>query len=190
MEQGISTIAPAMIAAWSLVVASFLALGILTYVAVRSRTRAVDLEQAVQAFRSLDIEAFRNLLDPSEEAFLRSNLPPGKFRDIKRQRAWAALIYTWEAGRAAKALAMVGHAAQRSSNPAIVASGFQAAENALRLRLQTVRAGFYLLGEVLRPGLQSKPLPSLVDQCQQSAETLFRLGGISSGARVPSSISA
>jgi hypothetical protein len=39
------------------------ALGIVVYVALRSRTRPVDLEKAVQAFRSLDIEAFRNLVD-------------------------------------------------------------------------------------------------------------------------------
>ena len=77
---------------------AFFALGILVYVAIRSRTRAVDLEKAVNDFRSLDIEAFRNLVDPAEEAFLRDNLSPRKFRAIKRQRMWAALIYAWEAG--------------------------------------------------------------------------------------------
>ncbi len=95
-----------MLAAWILVAVAFFALGILVYIAVRSRTRRLDLEKAdlekaVQAFRSLDIEAFRNLVDSGEEAFLRNNLSPRKFREIKRQRAWAALIYAWEAGRAA-----------------------------------------------------------------------------------------
>jgi len=59
MEHGISTLAPALIATWSLVAVAFLALGIVVYVAIRSRTRRIDLETAVQAFRSLDIEAFR-----------------------------------------------------------------------------------------------------------------------------------
>ena len=104
MEHGISTLAPALIATWSLVAVAFLALGIVVYVAIRSRTRRIDLETAVQAFRSLDIEAFRNLIDSAEEAFLRNNLPPKKFREIKRQRAWAALIYTRETGKAAACL--------------------------------------------------------------------------------------
>src|SRR5208282_1117591 len=118
MEHGTATLAQGLIAAWALVAVAFVALGIVVYVAVRSRTRRVDLEKsgletAVEAFRSLDIDAFRNLVDPSEEAFLRDNLPPKKFREIRRQRAWAALIYTREAGKAAAALAMVAQAAQR-----------------------------------------------------------------------------
>src|ERR1019366_398397 len=163
MEHGTATfaqglISPAMIAAWTLVAVAFYALGTLVYVAIRSRTRRVDLEKAVQAFRSLDIEAFRNLVDSAEEAFLRDNLSPKKFREIKRQRAWAALIYAWEAGRAATALAMVGQAAQRSPNPKIAASGVQVAENAFRLRLQAIRASLHLLTGILLPDLQSRSL--------------------------------
>ncbi len=183
MEQGASTITQALIAAWTLVAVAFFALAILAYVAIRSRTRPVDLEKAVQAFRSLDIEAFRNLVDSAEEAFLRNNLSPKKFREIKRQRAWAALIYAWEAGRAATALAKVGQAAQRSSDPEIAASGVQVAESAFRLRLQTMGACLRLLTEILLPDLQSRPVPLLVDQYERTAETLFRLGRFSSGVR-------
>ena len=169
-------ISQAMIAAWILVAVAFFALVILAYVAIRSRTRRPDLEGTVQAFRSLDIAAFRNLVDSAEEAFLRSHLPPKKFREIKRQRAWAALLYAWEAGRAATALAKVGQAAQRSLDPEIAASGVQVTENAFRLRLQTVRVSLRLLTEVLLPGLSSRSLPSLADQYERTAETLFRLG--------------
>ena len=186
MEQGASTITQAlisqttisqtMIAAWILVAVALFALGILVYVAILGRTRRVDLEKAVQAFRSLDIEAFRNLVDSGEEAFLRNNLSPKKFREIKRQRAWAALIYAWEAGRAAAALAKIGQAAQRSPDPEIAASGVQVAENAFRLRLQTIGACLHLLTEVVLPDLQSPSLPPLVDQYERTAETLFRLG--------------
>jgi len=172
-----------LIAAWTLVAVAFFALGILVYVAVRSRTRRVDLEKALQAFRSLDIEAFRNLVDSAEEAFLRNNLSPRKFREIKRQRAWAALIYAWEAGRAATALAKIGQAAQRSPDPEIAASGVQVAENAFRLRLQTIGACLHLLTEILLPDQPTRSLPPLVDQYERAAETLFRLGRFSSGVR-------
>ncbi len=181
MEQGTATlgqalIGQALIATWALVAVAFLALAILVYVAIRSRTRRVNLEGTVQAFRSLNIEAFRNLVDSTEEAFLRNHLPPKKFREIKRQRAWAAFLYAWEAGRAATALAKVGQAAQRSLDPEIAASGVQVTENAFRLRLQTVRVSLRLLTEVLWPGLSSRSLPSLADQYERAAETLFRLG--------------
>lgn len=185
MEQGASTIpqamiSQAMIAAWILVALAFFALGILVYIAIRSRTRQVDLEKAVQAFRSLDIEAFRNLVDSGEEAFLRNNLSPKKFREIKRQRAWAALIYAREAGRAAAALAKIGQAAQQSSDPEIAASGIPVTENAFRLRLQTIGACLHLLTEVVLPDLRSPSLPPLVDQYERAAETLLRLGRFSS----------
>jgi len=198
MEHGTATLAQglisqaligqAMIATWTLVVVAFFALGIVVYVAIRSRTRRVDLEIAVQAFRSLDIEAFRNLVDSAEEAFLRNNLSPKKFREIKRQRAWAAFIYAWEAGRAATALAKIGQAAQRSSDPEIAASGVQVAENAFRLRLHTIGACLRLLTEILLPDLQIRSLPPLVDQYERTAETLFRLSRFSSSL-TPSGLS-
>jgi hypothetical protein len=191
LEYGASTLAqglisPAMIsttmiAAWTLVAVAFFALVILLYVGLRSRVRRVDLEEAVQAFRSLDIEAFRNLVDSGEDAFLRDNLSPKRFREIKRQRAWAALIYAREVGRAATALARVGQAAQRSSDPKIAASGVQVAENAFRLRLLTISASLRLLTGILLPDWSSRSLPPLVDQYERAAETLFRLGRFPSG---------
>jgi len=180
LEAGVSTHAQALITAWVLVAVAFIALGIVVYVAVRSRTRRVDLEGVVSAFRSLDIEAFRNLVDSAEEAFLRKNLSPRQFREIKRQRAWSALLYAWEAGRASTTLAKVGQAAQRSSDPKIAASGVQLAENAFQLRLQTVRVSLHLLIEILLPGLQSRSLPPFADQYERAAETLFSLGRFSS----------
>lgn len=183
MEQGIATLAPAMIAAWFLVAVGLIALAVLLYAAMRSRTSPGDLEEAVQAFRSLDIEAFRNLVDSDEEAFLRDHLPPRKFREIKRQRAWAAFLYSWEAGRAATALAKVGQAAQRSPTPGIAASGVQLSESAFRLRLQTILGCLHLLDAVLLPGRQSRSLPTLVDQYERMSETLFRIGRFSSAGQ-------
>jgi hypothetical protein len=167
--------------AWGLVALAVLAVAIQIYVAVR--TRRVNIEKAVEAFRSLDIVAFRNLVDSSEEAFLRENLPPAKFRAIKRQRAWAALIYAWEAGKAATALARVGQAAQRSSNPQVAASGVQLSENAFRLRLQTMHACFRLLAGILLPDLQPHSLPPLVEQYERATQNLVRLSGFSSKAQ-------
>jgi hypothetical protein len=180
LEQGVATLAPGLIVVWSLIAVGVSALAVLLYSAIRRRTSPRNIEMAVQAFRSLDIGAFRNLVDRDEESYLRDNLPPRKFREMKRQRAWAAFLYAWEAGKAAAALAMVGQAAQRSLDPRIAASGAQVAESALRLRLQTLKVGGLLLTEFVLPGLQSRPIPSLVDQYDRSATALFRLAGFHS----------
>ena len=45
-----------------------------TLAARRSKDMA-DLDQALATLRSLDIEAFRNLVDPEEEIYLRARLP-------------------------------------------------------------------------------------------------------------------
>jgi hypothetical protein len=185
LEQGVSAVTPAIIAAWTLVAVALLALGTLAYAALRNRTRRVDIESAIHTFRSLDIEAFRNLIDSSEDAFLRDHLGPGKFRKIRRQRMWAALLYARETGSAAAALARVGQAAQRSSDPKVAASGLQLAENALRLRLQSIGASFSLLTAFLLPGLQSRSLPRLVQHYEHAEDTLFRLARFSSS--LPSS---
>jgi hypothetical protein len=181
MEQGISTLTPAMITTWTLVALAVFALGSVVYVAIRNRTRTVNVEKALEAFRSLDIEAFRNLVDSSEEAFLRDNLSPRKFREIKRQRTWAALLYAVEAGKAAAALAQVGQAAQRSSDPKMAATGVQIAENAFRLRLLTIGASLRLIAETLVPTMPSRSHPPLVDQYHRAAETLLHLGRFSPG---------
>ena len=170
-----------MIVTWTLVAVAFFALGIVVYIAVRSRTRRVDLEKALQTFRSLDIEAFRNLVDAGEEAFLRDNLAPRRFREIKRQRAWAAFLYAREAGAAAAALAQIGQAAKRSSDPQIAASGAQLAENAFRLRLQSLGACLRLLTQIVLPDLRIRSLPPLVDHYERTEQTLFRLGRFPSG---------
>jgi hypothetical protein len=170
-----------LIAAWALVAVAFVALAVVLYVALRNRARPIDVAKAAQAFRSIDIDAFRNLVDADEEAFLRANLSPQKFREIQRQRSWAAFLYAWEAGGAATALARIGQAAQRSPDPQVAASGAQVAENAFLLRLQTMRACLQLLTAVVLPDLQGRSIPPLVDQYQRSAETLFRLGRFSSG---------
>jgi hypothetical protein len=186
-------LAPGLIVAWSLVAVGVSALAVLLYSAIRSRTNPGNVEKAVQAFRALDIGAFRNLVDRDEEAFLRDNLAPRKFREMKRQRTWAAFLYAWEAGKAAAALAMAGQSAQRSLDPRIATSGAQVAESALRLRLQTLKVGGLLLAELVLPGLQSRPIPSLVDQYDRSATALFRLAGFHSerpNERIPRVVDA
>ena len=172
-----------MIAAWILVIASVFALGAMTFIAVRTRVGLGDIDRAILMIRALDIEAFRNLIDPAEEAFLRGTLSPKEFRAVKRDRAWAALAYVRCAGKAAAAFARAGQAAQRSSDPQIAESGVQVAERALQLRLHSFRAGIAFLGQAIIPGTGYGPRSSLIDEYQRTSTSLVQLGRVRKGQR-------
>ena len=173
-----------MTTAWILVIGALFALAVLLYVAMRNRRDRADVDEAIRTLRSIDIEAFRNLVDPGEEAFLRRNLPPNKFREIKRQRARASITYVWCAGRAAALFASVGQAAQRSSDPRMAASGAQISESAMRLRLYAVQTCFRLVRGALLPNTENLSPPSLIHQYERTAETLLQLGRLRRGQSV------
>jgi hypothetical protein len=165
-----------MITTWVFVAIALLALGLLVYLATRNRTSQTGLHGAIAMIRSIDIEAFRNLVDSDEEIFLRRTLSPKEFRGIQRERAWAALAYVRCAGRAAVLFARAGQAAQGSSDASIAESGIQIAHSALRLRLYTLQAGLRLLCHAMLPGISNRPLSSMIDQYEKIAEKLLRLG--------------
>lgn len=165
-----------MITTWIFVVIALVALGLLAYLATRNRVSRTGIEGAISMIRSIDIEAFRNLVDPAEEEFLRCALSPKEFRAIKRERAWAALAYVRCAGKAAVLFASAGQAAQRSSDPQIAESGMQIAHRALRLRLYSLQAGLRLLSQAVLPVSTNRPISSLIDEYERTAETLLRLG--------------
>src|SRR5258708_7601202 len=83
---------------------------VFTYLAARRRRSPLAIDKARALMSSLDIEAFRNLVDPDEEAFLRSNLPPDEFKAIQRERAWAALAYMRALSHIALEFSRSGHA--------------------------------------------------------------------------------
>ena len=53
----------------------------------------VSLEDPALQIRPVDVGAFRNLMDPEEEQFLRENLTKSDFRRIHRERLRAAIEY-------------------------------------------------------------------------------------------------
>jgi hypothetical protein len=166
---------------WIFVLIAIAAIGLLLGLALRGRREKADIAQAIQTMRSIDMEAFGNLVDPHEEAFLRQNLPPRKFREIRRERARAAMRYVWCAGQAASQFASVGEAARHSSDPAIAAAGAQIAESAMRLRLDAVGTMFRLATSAYLPGVEVISLPSFVSQYERTADTILRLGRLERG---------
>ena len=160
------------------VVIAFLLLLVFATLAVRRAKNLADVDQAVTVIQSLDIEAFRNLVDPEEEAFLRANLPPLEFRRIKRERAWAALAYVKALSHASLKFARAGDVAQRSPDPAIAASGRQIANSATYLRVRALGASLHLTLSAIFPGLATHPLRPLLEQYDRAAYLLQNHNGL------------
>ena len=140
-----------MILAFALVLFSLMAL-LLMY-AVRGKTSPVgELDDLVGRTRPVDIDAFRNLIDPAEEDFLRENLPASEFRAIQRERLRAAVDYVNCAAHNAAILVGLGEAARHSSDPRIVEAGQQLLDSALRLRLYSLLSIIGLYLGIVLPG--------------------------------------
>jgi len=138
-----------------------------------------DPDEALAVIRSLDIEAFRNLVHPEEEAFLRGRLPAAEFRRIKRERSRAALTYVAALSEVSLQFVRLGEAAQRSPVPAIAASGKQLANSAVYLRLRTLDARARLTlatafpdlaTEMISVGEQTGALPQMLNSVAEFFE--------------------
>lgn len=128
-----------MILVSTIVVVSILALAAVLFL-VRGRAAAgKNVDSLTGLLCPIDVNAFRNLIDEREEAFLRERLSASDFRRIHRERMLAATQYVWGASRNAGVLIRLGEAARQSSDPAVNTAGERLQENAFRLRLYALQ---------------------------------------------------
>lgn len=110
-----------------------------------------ELPQLERHTRPVDLAAFRNLIDPAEEDYLREHLPADKFRAIQRQRLRAALEYVRRTAYNGAILLRVGEAARRDPNPEVAAAARSLVNDALRLRMNAMLATVVLYGRIVMP---------------------------------------
>jgi hypothetical protein len=128
-------------------------MALLLMYAARGKSPAIgELDDLVGRTKPVDIEAFRNLIDPAEEAFLRENLPVKEFRAVQRERLRAELEYVACAAHNAAILVRLGEAARLSLEPKIAEAGQQLLDTALRLRLYALLATMKLYLGIALPG--------------------------------------
>jgi hypothetical protein len=111
----------------------------------------------------LDLAAFRNLIDPAEENYLRLDLSAREFKAIQRERIQAAIEYVRCAKYNAAILLRLGEAAQRNPSPGIAAAGRQLVGSAIRLRLYALMALFKLYAALLFPNAHISPQEFIED---------------------------
>lgn len=156
------------------------------YLAARRSRKALAIDEARALMGSLDIEAFRNLVDPGEEAFLRSSLPPDQFRTIKRERAWAAFAYVRTLSDIAFEFSRFGHAACLSPDPQLAELERQIVSGAIRLRLDALKASVRLFVAATLPDLPQRCPHSLFEQYARSNSLLLSYGTLDRARKRPS----
>lgn len=84
---------------------------------------------------AVDLQAFRNLVDPAETEFLRRNLPPRDFRAVHRERTYAAAEYVQHIAQNAAILLRLGQAARTNPDPEIARAAQSMVERSLAVRM-------------------------------------------------------
>jgi len=118
----------------------------------RGLSSAQALESPAEHIRAVDVEAFRNLMDPGEEQFLRTHLTPPEFRKVQRERLRAAVQYVSCAAQNAAILMRLADAGRHSEDPATAEAAQKLVDNAIRLRLYALHAIPRLYLGMLLPG--------------------------------------
>jgi len=117
-----------------IIIAAAVCLAVILRLAV-SRSLQVSADGKIAGrIQPIDVEAFRNLANPTEDEYLRRSLPAAEFRNVKRKRLRAISAYVQVAGRNATVLVQIGQAALLSSDPRAVEAARQLVEQALLLR--------------------------------------------------------
>lgn len=158
-----------------IIVGSAAALALLLWVAARGQAAAVrELDELAGHTRPVDLAAFRNLVDPAEEAYLRAHLPPRVFREVQRERLRAAAEYVARAAQNAAVLLRLGQAMRHAEGAEVSGAARELMENALRLRVYALLALMLLYARMAVPGARLSPT-GIVDRYEGLVERLGRL---------------
>ncbi len=164
-----------MIITFILVALAFLALGFTVWLTNGRAITAQVLENPTEHIRAVDLEAFRNLVDPDEEEFLRTNLPSSEFRRIQRERLRAAVEYVSCAAQNAAVLLRLADAGRRSPDPATAEAAEKLVQNALRLRLYALQAIPKLYLGMVLPGTRISAV-GIAERYEQMTRLVVLLG--------------
>lgn len=158
-----------------LIAISLLELALL-WVVVRGRAAQVtDPVSAGEVLLAVDLGAFRNLIDPVQERFLRRELSRRDYRRVQRARVLAIAVYLRKIAHNASVMLRLGEAARDSHDPVLSAMGAEMASNALSVRLNCLLALAQAYAGVLFPTLGIS-VGSVVDRYDRLAGTLGSIG--------------
>ena len=159
----------------ALVILSALALLFLIRLAKGQAIASRLNDNPAESIRFVDVEAFRNLIDPDEEEYLRSKLQPAVFRKIQRERLRAAAEYIVCAAHNAAVLLSLAEAARSSPDPGVAAMAEKLRDNAIRLRLYALQAIPRIYISMVLPAGRPSPV-RVADRYEQMTRQVVLLG--------------
>ena len=149
---------------YSILLAASLLSVLALYRLVRGRDAEVrDTRDLASHAVPLDLEAFQNLLDAADDAFLRRNIPPLQYEVIRRMRVRAALAYLETVAANTAIVLRLAESMRTSAAEAIPEPGQAVVNEALRLRALCLLAILRLRWDFFFPGGWGKVATLLSD---------------------------
>ena len=112
-------------------------------------SRVEDLEGKIE---TIDLIAFRNLIDPDEAHLLRKNLPAGAYRKVQRLRTRAAIAYVQSVYRNAGLTIRLAQRLMSSPDERVTQQAYQIQELSIRTRVNAIKSLFKLALSFAFPG--------------------------------------
>lgn len=137
----------------------------------------------------VDIEAFRNLVNPAEDDHLRRRLPSAEFRHVRRARLRAAAAYVRVARRNAAILVSIGESARGSSDLHTAEAATRLVDQSVQLRQNAAVALFRIYIALAWPnsGLAATPVLDGYRDLSGAAMLLGRLQNPAEPVRIAAS---
>jgi hypothetical protein len=169
-----------------LVVAAAVALVLILSIALSRSLQISPGTSLTGQIQPIDVEAFRNLVDPAEDDYLRRRLPPAEFRLVQRQRLRALAAYVQAAGRNAAVLVRMGQSALTEGDAHTAEAARQLVDNALLLRRNAAVALLRIYIALAWPssGLVVAPILHSYEKLNGSAMLLGRLQNPAAPVRI------
>ena len=160
-----------------IIVAAAIALVIILRLAVTQSLEAKRSTNSAASIRPIDVEAFRNLINPDDDEYLRRRLPANQFRRVRRERLRAMAAYVHVAASNAGVLVRVGEAALASGDARVAGAAQQLVNDALLLRRNTTvaLARIYVALAWPNSGLATERVVERYEQLSGAAMLLGRL---------------
>jgi hypothetical protein len=169
-----------------LIIVGFIGASGFGYVALRGIARprgAADLQMKLVA---LDTEAFLNLIDPAEDAFLKTRLPARSYRIVRRMRIRASMAYLAQASANARMLMAYAERAMASRDVEAAARARALAASAIQFQLLALQAKSRLCLAWLVPStdLMAVDLIARYEQLRYRLMRTVAIGAPASSARI------
>jgi hypothetical protein len=152
-----------------------LALLFFLYIAKGRAGSEDSVEILTSRLQSVDIAAFRNLMDPQEEQYLRLMLPRAEFRKLQRERNETAIEYISSVAQNAAILLRLGEVARRGQERSAIEAGEKLVDTAIRLRLFAFHATVKLYLGMVLPGARI-PATRIAEGYEQMTRLVILIG--------------